>query len=302
MKKCFWVILVLSIVPAALAAGKASDPYLRGRELYLQGQYQQAIGLYQKALKLDKDNWVVLQAIGDAYIGLQQRADALHYYQLALDAHPDNPTLQYFLSQPASTPVVPLTTPAPYPNLRTLEFTVTGGKDLLFPTHYWIKDWNLAWQESLYFGLQVPPVWSFGLQADLLEPSNDPGNFSSNLSPTQMATGTVPVLSGNLALVGKYYPFTAEGDFPLYLIGGGGVYLEHVAGGQINIWDSSNSSNTVNNIPQSNDLAPSLQWGLGIPLGVNPYSKLLLEYRMVNVFTDVPFLYGSFNVGGMIFF
>lgn len=207
MKKWFLIILVFTFAQAALAAGKTADPYLRGRELYLQGQYQQAIDLYQKALKRDKNNWVVLQAIGDAYIGLQQRADAMRYYQLALDAHPDNPTLQYFLSQPASTPVVPLTTPAPYPNLRTLEFTVTGGKDLLFPTNYLVKDWNLGWQESLYFGLQVTPVWAFGLQADLLEPSNDPGITEANLSPTQTAYGTISVISGNLSVVGKCYPF-----------------------------------------------------------------------------------------------
>ncbi len=302
MKKRFWILIALTIGQASLAVAKTPDPYQRGRELYLKGQYSEALALYQKALKQDKKNWVVLEAIGDVYISLGRKVDAIPYYEQALDAHPDNPTLEYFLTQPPLNPVPPLTTPLPYPNLRTLELSISAGMNFPIRTDHILRNWTQGIQESIYCGLQVSPEWAAGIQVDFLEPTNNPVLPLPPLTPTQTPNGNSNFYAGNFAVVGKVYPFSAKGDVPLYLIGGGGIYADHLGSAKVWIWDTSTQTNTEIQTPEELDTAASLQWGLGLPIAFTPYSKLLLDCRFEYVFTEEPLYFGSVNIGGMLFF
>ncbi len=183
VKKWNSILFICFLSLVSFASGETSGLYSRGRALYLKGQYQKALTLYQKALKADKKNWIILQAIGDAYLNQGQRGEALRYYQLSLSAHPDNPTLEYFIGHPASTPAPPLSTPTPpYPSLKTLELSISAGKLLPVQTESNVQNWNVGWQESLYLGAQVSNHWAMGLQLDVMEPSNSP---FLNLPPSQ---------------------------------------------------------------------------------------------------------------------
>lgn len=304
MKLSYWLFLILFLALHTAAAGKTLDHYAQGRELYLAGQYPEALTLYQKALKGGQKKWLTLQAIGDTYWAMGQKDEGVRYYRMSLKAHPNNPKLKNFLNPPVEPPAASRETQtASNSSPKILEFSITGGHATPLQTDHYTVNWDMGWEASLFLGVRIFDHLSLGVHGEGLCPSNyyqyqplpplNPNQWYGSRSQTAFA--------GTLCLDAHVYPISAAGNFPVYLVGGGGVYIQHLSSQQSFIYNTSNYTYTPFDIPPINILAPTLQWGLGIPFG-GPTSKLLLECRMAYVFAVDPIYYVTFNAGGLIFF
>jgi tetratricopeptide (TPR) repeat protein len=80
------IILILSTVvifPAAASADQASTLFLRGNKAYADGNYQQAVDLYQQILQKNQASGEVFFNLGNAYYKLNQIGRAILYYEKA---------------------------------------------------------------------------------------------------------------------------------------------------------------------------------------------------------------------------
>lgn len=97
MKKaalCLTLGLLFS-VPAF--ADNSTDVLTQAAALYQQGQYAQAVSVYQAGIQADPNNWQAYQGLGSSLCQLQQYQAALQAYDQCLAVHPDNPALKTYV-------------------------------------------------------------------------------------------------------------------------------------------------------------------------------------------------------------
>lgn len=77
----------------------AEDQYQQGVKLQQSKQYDQALGLYQKALAIAPNNPDYVFALGTLYQAMSKPADALEWYQKALVLAPTNTDIPKYIGQ-----------------------------------------------------------------------------------------------------------------------------------------------------------------------------------------------------------
>lgn len=104
MKRFFQVgYAVLSLFCAtpgiARADAIAQQWFNYGQKLYAQRDYRQALGAFTNGLKRDRQSSVGYQGLGNCYVGLGDKANALKYYKYALQLNPQNQALSAFVAR-----------------------------------------------------------------------------------------------------------------------------------------------------------------------------------------------------------
>ena len=127
MKKSrlLFVFFFLALSWAPLHGESDEDlAYQKGLELYKQGHYHRAVVFLLKAAhwkelaingreyKEESVNWRTYQALGDAFLKLGDKKEALEAYEDSLDIYPDNPDLAKQVRQMKGLPE-PTPTPTP---------------------------------------------------------------------------------------------------------------------------------------------------------------------------------------------
>ena len=79
---------------APLFAGAAQDFDQAGMALYRAGQYEKAIQYFNNAVQADPGDAKAYEDMGNAYMKLDDKPNALASYQKALNLNPNDPTLQ----------------------------------------------------------------------------------------------------------------------------------------------------------------------------------------------------------------
>ena len=90
----FLIPLSLFLIPAALLADSAQDYRDMAQALYQKGLYAKAVEYFQQATQADPNDWQSFQAMGDAYMKMNDNVEALNAYQKSLQINPNNPTVQ----------------------------------------------------------------------------------------------------------------------------------------------------------------------------------------------------------------
>jgi tetratricopeptide (TPR) repeat protein len=80
--------------PALLFAGAAQDFDQAGQALYRAGQYEKSIQYFNNAVEADPNDAQAYEDMGNAYMKLDDKPNALASYQKALNLNPNDPTLQ----------------------------------------------------------------------------------------------------------------------------------------------------------------------------------------------------------------
>jgi len=312
MKKTVVVLILLgwfSLSP--VAAQSVSSAYDQGLVLYAQEHYPRAVKKFQKALKTDGHRWQVLQALGDCWLKLQDADKALDYYRQSLKLHPDNPTLEYYVSNQQTVFNPHLQAPQPGDGtkpVRGIELSFTLGQIYLFqPSVLGLTTTATPWQASLYLGVQPTPDWACGIQADYLDfRPNGLGDFSQ----LEWPNGQPPVINlfdfspsliaGNVLVNLKVYPFSATSPFPVYLVAGGGLFVI-----QRKVYNTTVSYNFTNYnavLPAELLAGPSLDEGLGVAYRIDSNARIFSEFRAVEVFLSPALSYGTLNLGVLYLF
>jgi tetratricopeptide (TPR) repeat protein len=84
----------LLLVPAVLNAATAGEYRDMGTALYQKGLYAKAADYFKDAVQADPNDWQSYQGLGDAYLKMNDNADALDAYQKSLQINPNNTSLQ----------------------------------------------------------------------------------------------------------------------------------------------------------------------------------------------------------------
>jgi tetratricopeptide (TPR) repeat protein len=96
MKK---IIYILFIISAFNVFGQNIDDLFRqGNEAYKKGDYQTAVGFYEKVLQTDKHSAELYFNLANAYYKLNQIAPSIYYYEKALQLNPKDEDIQYNLA------------------------------------------------------------------------------------------------------------------------------------------------------------------------------------------------------------
>jgi tetratricopeptide (TPR) repeat protein len=82
--------VTLEEVEGLVISPELEDELGMGNDLYEQGQYQEAIAVYEQMLVDHPDAYIVNLNIGNAYFQMEEYDTAFTYYQNVLDADPDN--------------------------------------------------------------------------------------------------------------------------------------------------------------------------------------------------------------------
>jgi tetratricopeptide (TPR) repeat protein len=311
MKKIL-VILVLWgwIGLNPVGAQTTSSPYDQGLAQYSRGQYKKALKSFQKALQLRGQRWRVLQALGDCWINLKDNEKALGYYRQSLKLHPDNPALDYLVStfHPGLNPH--LAVPNPKGSslaLRGIDLSFTWGR--IYPAQGTVLGCAPVdpWQASFYFGLQPTPDWACGVQMDYIDfgirsaDSIAQANWTPGSSGPPSLNGLAPsLIAGNLSVNLKVYPFSATSPLPVYLLGGGGIFIAQRS--TFVAYKYENFTSYYSIVPVVLRAGPSLNGGVGLALKVDEISRALFELRAVDVYLDQPMVYVSLNAGALFLF
>gem|GEM_PF-4025248 len=93
MKQISTLLLLLLLLPALGFGQDAEQAYRAGLSFAQAGRYQEAIGRYRDAVRLDSTHWQAYQALGDAYLKVGMNSDALDAYTRSLRINPANTQL-----------------------------------------------------------------------------------------------------------------------------------------------------------------------------------------------------------------
>jgi tetratricopeptide (TPR) repeat protein len=311
MKKTIVVLLLwgwFSFNPAT--AQSASTSYDQGLALYANGEYSTAVKKFQKALKSGGHHWQVLQALGDCWLKLQDADKALDYYRQSLKLHPDNPTLDYYVSshQTVFNPHLPPPQPGEGNKpTRGIEFSFTIGQIYFFQSSVLgLTSTAGPWQASFYLGVQPTPDWACGIQVDYLDfrPNGLDPSIQNNYAAGSFSdvSGPFDLTAGNISLNLKVYPFSATSPFPVYLVGGGGLFVIQRQYTTIMEYTNYGQAYDTTTFPATLQAGPSLDGGLGVAYKIDDNARVLGEFRAVDVFLSQPIYYGTLNVGVLYLF
>ncbi|HJT25238.1 MAG TPA: tetratricopeptide repeat protein, partial [bacterium] len=84
---------LFSLVPAFVRAD-ATDYRDMGQALYQKGLYAKAVDYFRQAVAADPNDWQSYQSMGDCYMKMDSKPEALEAYQKSLDINPDNSAVQ----------------------------------------------------------------------------------------------------------------------------------------------------------------------------------------------------------------
>lgn len=97
MKRVLLPVLILVLPALSFASDEAESLFYAGNKFYEQGQYEKAIGAYEKILSLGKESWPVYFNLGNAYYKLQRPGPAILNYERALKLNPKNEDIRFNL-------------------------------------------------------------------------------------------------------------------------------------------------------------------------------------------------------------
>jgi tetratricopeptide (TPR) repeat protein len=84
------VEVTLEKVEGLVITPDLQEELIKGNSLYEQGQYKEAIAVFEQMLLDNPDAYIINLNIGNAYFQMEEYDTALNYYQKVLDADPDN--------------------------------------------------------------------------------------------------------------------------------------------------------------------------------------------------------------------
>jgi tetratricopeptide (TPR) repeat protein len=96
MKKILYISLWL--FGLNLWSQTPAELFKQGNDAYKKGEYQTAIGKYEKVLQAGKQSEELYFNLGNAYYKLNQIAPSIYYYEKALQLNPGDEDVQYNLS------------------------------------------------------------------------------------------------------------------------------------------------------------------------------------------------------------
>lgn len=92
-------VIVLSLLFFGFSqAQEPIDVFAKANEAYKKGDYQKAIGLYEKAMQKDEVSGELYYNLGNAYYKINQIAPSIYYYEKAMQLLPNDEDLRYNLS------------------------------------------------------------------------------------------------------------------------------------------------------------------------------------------------------------
>ena len=174
------------LIPCLAAALTTSmDMDYQGQSLYQKGLYSKAIGYYQQAINLDPNNAQAYQDMGNAYMKLNDQADALSAYQKSLQINPNNPTLKVMVDNMNNTPstTVPdnTTNSLAQPQAQAPTTVVERGRPR--PRRTYVPqnlDPNLAPIDQAKVWIKAELGYDWAQQGDLINSSNTINNGQLN--------------------------------------------------------------------------------------------------------------------------
>ncbi len=96
MKKHLLALALISGFSTQVLAATSDTALNQAAALYQQGQYNQAVSIYQSALQSDPNNWQLYQGLGSCFYQLHQLPEASQAFDESLALHPDNPSIKSF--------------------------------------------------------------------------------------------------------------------------------------------------------------------------------------------------------------
>ena len=88
MKNLIWIFLFITATTFAQNPKEAFELVKDGVKLHDSGQYQEALKLYEEALKIDKDNFYALSETSITLSALQNYKEAIKYCELVIKKYP----------------------------------------------------------------------------------------------------------------------------------------------------------------------------------------------------------------------
>lgn len=99
MKKAFFTLLFLSLIPVYGHSVTADDNYHSGLTAYQAGKWGEAISYLEGATQLNPNYWEAFQLLGYSYYRINDTPNCIQNCESSLKIHPNNPTLQAFLDK-----------------------------------------------------------------------------------------------------------------------------------------------------------------------------------------------------------
>ena len=90
MKRYTLLIYMLVVVGWAFAQNPSDEWFNQANTAYNSGNYEDAVGLYQKILDADMESVPVYYNMGNAYYKMREYPKAIYYYEKALKLDPSN--------------------------------------------------------------------------------------------------------------------------------------------------------------------------------------------------------------------
>src|SRR5581483_2389049 len=88
------LLLLFLWVPSISVAATAQEFRDMGTALFQKGLYEKSAGYFKEAVQADPNDWQSYEGLGNAYVKMNDNADALDAYQKSLQINPNNTTLQ----------------------------------------------------------------------------------------------------------------------------------------------------------------------------------------------------------------
>lgn len=90
----FVLFSLFFLAPILLWADTAQDYRDMGQALYQKGMYAKAVDYFRQAVTTDPNDWQSYQSMGDCYMKMDDKVEALDAYQKSLQINSNNPTVQ----------------------------------------------------------------------------------------------------------------------------------------------------------------------------------------------------------------
>ncbi len=94
-----WAFLLSVFISSSLWAATPQEYYQSGIKFYGQGQYDQAVTMFQEAVNENPQFWQAYQALGQAYYQEGKKNEALNAMNKSLSINPNNPQLREFVEK-----------------------------------------------------------------------------------------------------------------------------------------------------------------------------------------------------------
>lgn len=299
---CPWLAFIIFLIPWVSFSGELSTPGLdKGLKLFKQGQYEKAVAVLKKEFKAHPDNWLIPDALGDAYLRLHKLPEALEAYNQSLALRPDNPSLEYYVANEHNPPPAPLS-----PVTQTVEtdksaISIGIGLAFLLADDNRLGSWQRTLQVNGSMETRLSPDSGLVTQLDLLlcdGAGNVDNTYYSNSNNTWVNVSPATagsLLSGNCGLMYRFYPLPSRNPLSFFVEAGPGLFLRRIPP-LITTYTNLPPPNT-SETPEVDEIAPSFQGGVGFLLAGYEGVRIMADFRVNEAWTLDPVTYGSVNLG-----